>query len=181
ALGRVRGEHVEGQPTGSHEDEAAGTFGVVEREADRGAPAQGVADQVRGLDAQLVEEVFQRGGGEGEVVALDGRLVGLAVPGLIDDEGAEVSGEGGQVVLEVGHPGRTGAAAVQHDRYWPLAGFVVVKVHVVAPPARTAGSACPASAPARRSSRTAGPPRGWPGRCRSPGPAGYAAAAAAGS
>ncbi len=43
------------------------------------------------MDAQLVEEVFQRGGGEGEVVALDGWLVGLAVPGLIDERYAKAS------------------------------------------------------------------------------------------
>src|SRR4029077_18677781 len=98
-----RGEHVEGQAAGSHQDEAAGAFGVGEREPDRSAPAQGVADQVRGLDAKLVEEVFQRLGGEGEVVALYVWLVRLAVAGLVDDDGAGVLREGGPVLGGGGH------------------------------------------------------------------------------
>ena len=102
AFGRVRGEHVQGQAARAHQDQAPGAFGVAEREPDRGAPAEGVADQVHPLEPELVEQPDQRAGREGEVVPLDRRLVGLAVAGLVDDQGAEPFGEYGQVLGEVG-------------------------------------------------------------------------------
>ena len=53
-------KHVEGQPAGSHQHQAARALRVVQGEADRGAAAERVAHQVHPVDAELVEQARER-------------------------------------------------------------------------------------------------------------------------
>src|SRR5438105_1840870 len=80
-------------------------------------------------DAELVEQAGQRVGGEGEVVALHGRLAGLAEARLVHDQRPEPLGEHRQVPAEVGQARRARAAAVQHDNRGAAARLVVMEVH----------------------------------------------------
>src|SRR5580658_2647816 len=102
---------------------------MIESETDRGTAAERVPDESRFLDAQLVEQPGEGVGGEGEVVALDRRLVRPAEARLVDHDRAEVLGEDRQVAAEVRQAGSAGAAAVQHDDDRSLPGLREVELH----------------------------------------------------
>ena len=116
ALGRVGVEQVERQPARAHHDQPADPVGVGQRQPHRRTAAEAVAEQVHLLDAELVEQRDHGVGGEPVVVADDGRLVGPAEAGLVDEQRAVVRGEARQGGAEVRPRRRAGAAAVQHDQ-----------------------------------------------------------------
>ena len=136
ALGRVGVEEAQVQPARAHQHEPADPLRVEQGEPRRGAAAQAVAEQVEAFDAQLVEQVLDRLGGEAEVVALDGRLVALPEAGLVDEQRPEVLGEARQCRAEVRPRRCTRSAAVQHHQRQAaadgrgLAGLVVVERQV---------------------------------------------------
>ena len=114
ALGRVRCEHVEAQAARAHQHQPPGTFRIPQREPDRGAAPERVADQVHLLDGQPVEQARQRIGGEGEVLPGHRWLVGVAEPRLIDEKRVEPGCENLQIGPEVAPRRRTGPATVEH-------------------------------------------------------------------
>ena len=134
ALGRVRREQVDRQPAGTHQHQPAGPVRVVQREPHRGAAAERIAHQRSAFDAEVVEQVQQRGGAVAVVLLVLGVLVGVPVAGLVDGQHVEVLRQHADVAAEVRPARRAGPAAVQqHDRLLVAdARLVVVQPHVVA-------------------------------------------------
>ena len=118
-LGRVGVEEVERQPARTHQDQPSDPVGVGEREPHRRTATEAVAEQVHPLDAELVEQLDDVVGRVTVVVADHRRLVGAAEAGLVDEQGAELPGEGRQRRPEV-RP-RRGARA-RHRGASPAAG-----------------------------------------------------------
>src|SRR5580698_2196384 len=84
------------------------------------------------FDAELVQQLSQRVGGEGKIVALNRRLVRLAESGLVHDQRPEMGSEHRQVPAEVRPARGAGSATVQHHHHRPGAGLLVVQLHIMA-------------------------------------------------
>ena len=122
------------KPAGAHQHQPTRPVGVVERESHRGAAAERITHQCSAFDAEVVEQVQQRGGAVPVVLLVLGVLVGMPVAGLIDRQHVEVPRQYRDVLREVRPARRTGTAAVQEHNGLIVAhaGFVVVQAHVIA-------------------------------------------------
>src|ERR1700678_3797346 len=106
-----------------------GAFCVVEGKSHSSTSAERVPDETCLFNPEVVEQPGEGVGGEGEVVALDGRLARPAEAGLVDHNRAEVLGEDRQGAAEARPAGGAGAAAVQHDDDRPLPRLGKVQLH----------------------------------------------------
>ena len=90
ALGGVGREQVDAQPAGAHQHQPARPLRVVQREPHRGAATERITHQRSTFDAEVVEQVQQRGGAVAVVLLVLGVLVGVAVARLVDGQHVEV-------------------------------------------------------------------------------------------
>ena len=99
---------------GPHQHQLADPVRGVQREPQRRGSAVGVADQVRAVDAEFVEQPADRVGEVAErIVAVDA-FGGAAVARHVGHDDPEVLGQGIDVARVIGHPRCAGSSAVQH-------------------------------------------------------------------
>ena len=132
-LGGIGCEQVHRKAAGAHQHQPARPAGVVEREPDRGTAAERITHQRSAFQAEMIEQVQQRGGAVTVVLLMLGVLVGVSVARLVDGEHVKVLRQNRDVAPEVRPARRTGSTAVQqHDRLIVAdAGLVVVQPHVI--------------------------------------------------
>jgi hypothetical protein len=95
----------------------------IQGEAKCGGTAIGVADQVGRIDIEFVEQAADHVGEVAERVVLVDALHRAPVAGHVRHDDPEVLCERVDVARVIGHTGRAGAAAVQHDDGWAGARF----------------------------------------------------------
>ena len=117
ALRRPGARERQGPAGRAHEHQPVGALRVIEGELERRAAAEGVADEVGAVDAELVEEAAHRPGVELPHPALDHRLVGAAIAGLVDGQHPEVRSQRREVLFPVApRRGPRPSAVEEHQR-----------------------------------------------------------------
>ena len=128
--------HVEAQATGAHQHRGGRRArDGLEREADRGAPPSELPTRCSPFDRPARRAgPASASAAKREVVACHRRLVGLAVAGLVDDQGAEAVGEDGRGwLLKLDMPDAPGpppCSMTTGGARGGVANLVVVQVHV---------------------------------------------------
>ena len=113
----------DGDPAGTHQDQAADTLRPVQSHAQGAGAAEGIAHHVGAIDLQHVEQPKHRVGEVAERVFRVDALAGRAVAGHVRHDDPEALGQRDGVARVVRHPGSPRPAAVEHQQRWAMTGF----------------------------------------------------------
>jgi hypothetical protein len=115
-------------PPGAQKHEPIDAAGGLQRHAHRAGAAERIAERVRPLEAERVQEAQHRLGEVAERVLAVEPLRRAAEARQVGHDQAEMAGERGEIAGEVRDARRAGAAAMQQQQRRPLSDFDDVDV-----------------------------------------------------